>query len=304
MSYKLALLKKVLKKYLIHMFGIVAFFFTLTLSIIALYKHSEFISELLPYGVVVFVINVFYLKIMRLSREDYEEKLKKEKVYSQKLLRSQKYFLRNAVHETNTPIAVIMANIELYEMEFGKNNILSNIEAATKNIYGIYDDLSYLTKIDSVNFLKQKIDLKEYIKTRLEFFDILAKQSNLSFEFFSTCKYCMVLINEIRLQRIVDNNITNAIKYTKEFKNIYILIYELEDTYVFDISSNSIMIEKPERIFNEYRRESYIKDGLGLGLTLVKTICEEESIKIELKSNEHLTSFKYFFNKYKPFYKK
>jgi len=287
--------------YSMHIFGFIAFLFTFILGILAFFKnintkHEDF-THYIPYGILIFVLNLFYLKVIRLSREDYEEKLKKEKAYAQALLTSQKRFLRYAVHETNTPLSIIMANIELYEIENGKHPNLNNIEAAAKNIYGIYDDLSYLTKRDKLIYHKQIIMLSNFIRSRIDFFNIVAKQSKLSFEFKNYCNNGNIFMNETKLQRIVDNNITNAIKYTKKFKTIRITLKEEDNCYIFEIASDSFQIEEPEKIFQAYYRESNIKDGLGLGLKLVKTICDEEHIRIVLESNEKCTIFRYYFLK-------
>ncbi len=279
-------------------FGLIGFIFTFCLALLGIYKHIEDISTLLPYGIVIMIINVFYLKVIRLSRADYEAKLKKEKLYSQELLKSHRLFLRNSVHEINTPISIIMANIELFELKYGENAILSNIEAATKNIYGIYDDLSYITKKDNIDYKKDEIILSDFIQNRINFFNILAKQSKLTFHFLiNTDSMTKVHINETKLQRIIDNNITNAIKYTKELGAIVISLYENTSHLIFEISSNSTIIKKPEDVFNAYKRENTVKDGFGLGLNLVKTICDEENIQIKLSSNEDITKFKYYFIK-------
>ncbi|MDY0233129.1 MAG: sensor histidine kinase, partial [Sulfurimonas sp.] len=74
--------------------------------------------------------------------ESINENLKKEKKFSQDLLKSQKEFLRYTVHETNTPLSVILMSIELYLMKNPRDRQLSKIEAAVKNIFSIYDDLS------------------------------------------------------------------------------------------------------------------------------------------------------------------
>ena len=285
-------------KYLMHILGIIAFVSTVSLGMVALLKDSHHhITTYLVYGVIIFVLNLFYLKIIRLSREDYEHQLETEKEYSQSLLQSQKKFLRYAVHETNTPLAVIMANIELYELENGTHPMMANIEAATKNIYGIYDDLSYLTKKDKISYMRQHINLNEFLQTRIAFFDIVAQQSQLRFQFDTCCHESMILINETKLQRIVDNNITNAIKYTQTAKTIYIVVSENPEHYVFTIQSQSTIIEDPQQIFHAYYRENSVKDGLGLGLRLVKNICDEENIKVELHSNQEQTSFHYYFKK-------
>jgi len=297
MHHSITLFKKVFQKYSMHLFGIVAFLLMVIAGVFILIKNYHDLAVWIPYGILVFMLNIFYIKIIRISRQDYENELKKEKDYSQNLLKIQKRFLRNAIHETNTPLAIIMANIELYEHEYGKNPALSNIEAATKNIYGIYDDLSYLAKKDKVVYPKHSINLSEFIQQRITFFEIVALQSNLTIVFKNLCDDVSIMINETKLQRIVDNNITNAIKYSKEFEVIALQLYDYHDGIIFEISSTSTIIKEPEHVFDAYYRENYDKDGLGLGLNLVKRICTEEDILIELNSNEEKTSFKYYFKK-------
>lgn len=232
------------------------------------------------------------------SSKDYDEQsnnLEIEKINSQMLLTSQKIFLRHAVHETNTPISVIMSNIELFEMEYGKNPYLSTIEVALKNIFNIYDDLSYLVKKDQVVYPTKDIDLVDYIRSRIEFFEQSAQQIGSQIKFFSDKDSLFFNFNETKLQRIIDNNLTNAIKYTEENSDIYITLKQEFDAYALVISSCSQYIQYPEKIFKEYYREESTKKGFGLGLSLVKRICDEENIKISIDSNEYFTSFRYLF---------
>lgn len=280
-------------------FGIIGFISTSALAIIGLLQQNFNLVKYLPYGVILFLLNIIYLKIIRLSREDYENKLKQEKAYSQQLLNSQKNFLRHAIHETNTPLAVIMANIEIYELELGKNPLLSNIEAATKNIYTIYDDFSYLIKNDKIDYPKINIVLFDFIQSRIDFFYVLARQSKLSFQIQQKCNTASILINETKLLRIIDNNITNAIKFTKKLETIDIIIDEDDMHYIFEIMSPSLIIQDVNKVFDSYYREDIHQEGLGLGLNLVQKICKEEDIKIEVISETDMTSFKYYFKKVK-----
>ena len=55
------------------------------------------------------------------------------------------------------------------------------------------------------------------------------------------------------------------------------------------------MIQEPKKIFEEYYREEKSKDGFGLGLNLVKRICKEEDVTIDVRSNIEKTSFEYIF---------
>lgn len=236
--------------------------------------------------------------LVQQSTLDYQKQsqtLDEARVYSQHLLASQKQFLKHAVHETNTPLSVIMGNIELFEMENGKNKYLTNIEVALKNLFSIYDDLSYLVKKDQIEYPKHQIDLNDFIRSRIEFFTPVAKKVNSKFIFKSPEEEMSILFNESKLQRIIDNNLTNAIKYTFENEDIYITLKIEKEVYKFLISSHSKKIQYPEKIFKEYYREEKSKDGFGLGLNLVKRICDEENVDIYLESNEYFTSFTYLF---------
>ncbi len=236
--------------------------------------------------------------LVQQSSADLEEQAKKldqEREFSQEILAKQKLFLRHAVHETSTPLAVIMSNIELYELINDKNEYLSNIEAAMKNVFTIYDDLAYLVERNEVEYPKRSIDLVDYVRSRIDFFKQLALQANLSFEFNVRSQEAKINFNETKLQRIVDNNLTNAIKYTKDEEKILISVNSSGTNHQVQIRSKSTHIQNPKKIFDAYYQEDGETSGFGLGLNLVKQLCEEEDVKIELFSNEETTSFSYTF---------
>ena len=227
--------------------------------------------------------------------EAQAKKLDEEREFSQEILTKQKLFLRHAVHETSTPLAVIMSNIELYELVHDKNEYLSNIEAAMKNVFTIYDDLAYLVERNEVEYPKRSIDLVDYLRSRIDFFKQLALQANLTFEFYVKCEEAMIEFNETKLQRIVDNNLTNAIKYSQEKEKILISITMDRESPQLQIKSKSTHILNPNKIFDAYYQEDGSTDGFGLGLNLVKQLCDEENVLIELFSTEDFTSFSYTF---------
>jgi len=232
------------------------------------------------------------------SVEDYQEqsnKLLKEKDYSQNLLANQKQFLRHTVHETRTPLSVIMSNIELFELEHGENQYMTNIEIALKNLFTIYDDLSYLVKKDQIKYPKQKLDLADFLRSRIYFFDQIAKKVNSKLIFEKEDDDYFIYFNESKLQRIVDNSLTNAIKYTHENSGITLTLTKRGEMIFLCFSSHSRMIHFPEKIFEEYYREEKSQEGFGLGLNLVKRICDEEEVEVKVISNEENTSFTYQF---------
>lgn len=227
-------------------------------------------------------------------QDNYEE-LQKAQQFSQDLLDSQKRFLRHAVHETNTPLSVIVTNIDLFTMKHGKDKHLSKIDAAVKNIFNIYDDLSYLVKKDQVEYPRSPINLNTYLQSRKEFFEEVAEQSRLSFVFAPCTGEHYIYFNETKLQRIIDNNITNAIKYTLPSEQIHIKTYEKGTHICFEIYSRSKKIEDINKVLEPYYRENKKMDGFGLGLNLVKSICDEEDVAITIDSSDDVTRFSYSF---------
>lgn len=232
------------------------------------------------------------------SSKDYihqAHSLEEEKKYSKNIVEMQKDFIKQTVHETNTPLSVIINSVELYKMEFGENKYLSHIEAAMKNMSNIYDDLSYLITQDHVQYPKYYINIVDTIRSRVEFFYPLASQVRLNISF--KCKEDIIKIhfNETRLQRIIDNNIANAIKYSLENTEILISIEKKDTSCLVSIATQSLMIKDPKKIFNKYYRESSNKKGFGLGLNLVKEICDEDNVNINITSTIENTIFTYEF---------
>ncbi|MEW5832296.1 MAG: ATP-binding protein [Campylobacterota bacterium] len=225
------------------------------------------------------------------------EALEAEQKFSQELLESHKQFIRYAVHETHTPLSVIMANIELFSMNEGRNRYLAKIEAAVKNIFSIYDDLSYLVKKDQIDYPKKPIELGEYVEKRLEFFDEVAQFSNHSFSYRRPEPESWIHFNETKLQRVIDNNITNAIRYSKSGEPIEVGIACDGLSCRFWVQSRSQKIHDAQKIFEAYYRERKKSDGFGLGLSLVKSICDEDGVEIRIGFEDDKTRFEYRFNK-------
>jgi signal transduction histidine kinase len=232
------------------------------------------------------------------STKDYEaqsKELEEQNLYKKNLLESHRQFLRHTVHEMNLPLSVIMNNIELHELENGKSVYLENIEVGLKSIFSLYDDLSYLVRRDQISYFKRRLDLVDFIRGRIDFFERVASKAKSKFVFKSSQQEAYVYFNETKLQRVIDNNLTNAIKYTFENKDIEVEVRVNEEDIFFSIASYSKKIQEPKMIFEEYYREERAKDGFGLGLNLVKRICVEEGVSIEVISNEEVTKFIYGF---------
>ncbi len=211
------------------------------------------------------------------------------------LIDSQKKFLKNSVHEVNTPLAIIRTNIDLLKMHTPNNKYISNIESGAKIIQYIYDDLSYLIKKDRVDYPKEYLDISSFLKERLDFFHGIAMANDLHFV-TNIEDDIYIKFNKTELQRILDNNISNSIKYSHAKFPIYIRLTYFNDDYVdFSVKTNSDQIKNLDHIFNDFYRENNSRGGFGLGLKIVKEICDKNLVIIDLDSNEKYTKFTYRF---------
>jgi len=232
------------------------------------------------------------------SLQIINENLIKEKSFSEEILNHQKEFLRYTVHETNTPLSVILTSIELYNMSNKKDRQLSKIEAAVKNIFSIYDDLSYLVKKDQIDYPKNVINIKKYIESRVDFFREVAEHALIELKYIAKVDDAHIYFNETKLQRIVDNNLTNAIKYTLANQVAVIGLQKIGTSIEFSVGSKSKTIENTKKVFEAYYREGESlqrRDGFGIGLRLVRNICDEENVAINLRSDDDYTEFRYLF---------
>ncbi|MFA7084192.1 MAG: cache domain-containing protein [Arcobacteraceae bacterium] len=230
--------------------------------------------------------------------KNLEEKVNEKTQELTNILLAQKEFLKKAVHEINTPLFIIQTNIDLLRMQNFDNPHLKNIQSGSKIISTIYEDLSYMIKKNRVQYVKETLDFTHYLKSRIEFFNDIATSNGL---FFVTNleNDVMLHFNETELQRIIDNNLSNAIKYSFKESPIFIKLLTEEESVVFQIKTHSKTIENIDKIFNnQFYRENKAKGGFGLGLKIVKEICDENSVIINLESNSDETKFIYRFKKY------
>ncbi len=228
--------------------------------------------------------------------EQKTEELKRSVAFTQELLEKQDRFVKNAIHEINTPLSIILMNIDLYNLKFDKNPYLIKIEAAVKVLDNIYEDLAYVVKKDRVVYEKSMIDLSAFVKERVEYFEDVAEGNKLVIETHIEPDL-FIFFNEIELQRICDNNISNAIKYSYEKQPLHVNVHAQKQYVMFEVENSGERIKSPEKLFDRYYREDEARGGFGLGLNIVKEICDHNEINIEVTSNESTTRFSYRFLK-------
>ena len=223
------------------------------------------------------------------------KELEVSKQYALDLVEQQDRFIKDAIHEINTPLSIIITNIDLFKLKYSSNKYLSKIEAGSKIIHNIYNDLEFMVKKDRITYSEQKIELSSFIKERVDFFNEIAKGNNLAFKLFVD-KNININFNPTLLQRVCDNTLSNAIKYSFENTKVKINLYKEDDKIIFEVVNCGKTIKDITKLFDRFYRENNSRGGFGIGLNIIKEICDKNKVTMEVESSDDITTFRYIFN--------
>lgn len=205
-------------------------------------------------------------------------------------------FIKDSMHEINTPLSIINLNADLFANRYGDNKYLQRIKSASKTLATIYDDMDYLIKQGRVEHKIQPINMGEFIQNRVEYFQAVANLKNIIID-TDIASDIIYDFSKTKLQRIVDNTISNAIKYSRDKSKIEIKFYKEDEKILFEVKDYGVGIANVDKIFSRYYRENEAKGGFGIGLNIVKDIIDEEGIVLSVESQMgEGTSFLYSFS--------
>lgn len=192
-------------------------------------------------------------------------------------------FIKDSMHEINTPLSIINVNIDLHNRKFPSSKYLQRIKAAAKTLSTIYDDMDYLIKNRRLVFKKETIDMEAFIQERVNYFYEVAQMKSVELVILH-CDKVKLSFNSIQLQRLIDNNISNAIKYSHAESKVEISLHDLEEGFEIVFKDYGIGMKDSKQIFKRYYRESTQVGGFGIGLNIVKSIMDEHDIVLHVSS--------------------
>ncbi|KIM11332.1 MAG: hypothetical protein KU37_06765 [Sulfuricurvum sp. PC08-66] len=209
------------------------------------------------------------------------------------LAQQNKDFIADTVHQIRTPLSVIMTNTELIEMvihEPKARPFIEQIHAAIHFLNNSYEDLSYTISHDQTNYQPTPLDIAQLLEERIVFFTSIAQSENkrLTLKRVQTCR---VMMNAIEAERLIDNNLSNAIKYAYEHSTIEVTLQNSQ----LCVTSHGPHIADTQAIFRRFYREQEAQRGLGLGLDIVQGIAQKYAIDIRVGSQNGSNTFCYTF---------
>lgn len=206
-------------------------------------------------------------------------------------------FFANISHEFRTPLTLIKSPIQSVIAETSNSSHLYQLNMVEKNtdrMLELVDQMLQLSKIDSGKMqlhLKQGI-ISSFIKSIIEPFAFQAKKSNQIFSSIIEEQALSHLFDNDVLEKIISNLLSNAIKYTPENQKITFSALIKNEKLHLKVSNFSAIDKKDvAKIFDRYTQLNENKEGVGIGLSLIKELVELYQGTIQTKIENSSITF-------------
>lgn len=208
-----------------------------------------------------------------------------------------KEFVANVSHELRTPLTTVKSYAEtlLDGAVDNKDLALSFLQVINNEadrMTALVQDLLELSRLDNkqVKFNLKSVNIAQLIIKSVEQHQILAQKKNQNLGYSITNEKIIINIDPERIQQVLSNVISNAIKYSPEEAKINVSLSEEEDFVVVKVTDTGFGIPESDlpRIFERFYRVDKARSrqmgGTGLGLAIAKEIMEHHKGKIYAES--------------------
>lgn len=208
----------------------------------------------------------------------------------------QKQFIADASHELKTPLSVIMASTETYEVDKDKK-WLNNIKNETDRMNELVTNLLDLSKLENNNnYIYNKENLSKIINRVVLTFESLAYENNVAIK---TKIEDNIIFNcdQSSIKQLIGILLDNAIKHSYKNKEILIALTNKNNDIILKVTNfgEEIPEKSYEKIFERFYREDKSRNResnrYGLGLAIAKGIVTNHKGRISVKSKDNLTTF-------------
>lgn len=220
----------------------------------------------------------------------YKKELQESKKRAEMSDKLKSAFLANMSHEIRTPLSSILGFAELIsttENEKEKEEYKKIMKYNSEKLLNLIENIFSLSKIESgdVELNNSEFDfvhLMNDIKVR---YDYLVEKPDIKFSCINPYKRCIVSMDREKIDKIILNFLSNALKYTSEGEITLSYSYENDGIKVMVKDTGVGMEEdKQKNVFDHFQRVNNFISGTGLGLSICKGYVEAMGGKIGVES--------------------
>jgi len=189
-------------------------------------------------------------------------------------------FMKDSAHELNTPVTALMMSANYLKKSYDPE-MVEHMLMSSKMISETYNSISYLAFHDLDTQEKEEFDMAELIQSSIDYFKEIAASKNILIH--AELHRFIINMDKNSIKKLINNLITNAIKYSHKDQTIKIVLRD----NILTIKDEGIGIDKKDqkKIFKRYKRiEKQEAGGFGIGLDIVMGICRSNNIEIQLES--------------------
>lgn len=202
-------------------------------------------------------------------------------------------FSSNVSHEFKTPLAIIRGEIDLaFRRERSPQDLQQAMEVISEEVDGLIrlvDDLMLLVRSDAkqLQMRKNRIFLLPILKQVIKLYQDRARRENITLN-LNASKDFEIMGDEMYLKRLFTNLVDNAIKFTDLNGEVTVTMSGDAWHAVVEVTDTGIGID-PETLANLGKRfyradQARSKEGAGLGLSIVKAICDSHQSTLQIES--------------------
>ena len=192
-------------------------------------------------------------------------------------------FIKDSAHELNTPISVLMTSVSMLKNGKNPEKMMKYILSSSKQISQIYNDIHFSAFNEINEDVFEEFDLKDLVFESSEYFNDISITKNIQIN--SNLQSCNIKMDRTKTQKLVNNLISNAIKYS--YKDSIIEVVLKDNILSIKDFGIGITQEEQKEIFKRYRRGNNNEGCFGIGLDIVKRICKEYNLLLNLKSEKN-----------------
>jgi signal transduction histidine kinase len=206
-------------------------------------------------------------------------------------------FIALTSHELRTPLSAIVATAEVLVLQFyespeQKEEFIKTIHEQGLQLMELVNDILDFAKIRAgkMDFCIEQLDLRPMVTSIKTNFDHMAAQSKVTFDVDAGDVEVLAYYDTLRIKEVINNVISNAIKYNKEGGTVTLRIEKSPEGFARIRCTDTglgIPADKISAVFNEFETVGHVSKhhkGTGLGMPISKKLCQSMGGDLTLTS--------------------